>query len=105
SALILGPIGLIELLGAIAVGPVQLNLFLEVDPNATFSEVMEPLIPLYAVSGLTGLLSFLGSVVVQGASIMALTQSYQGETPSWQASLRTGVRRFLPLALATILVG
>lgn len=104
SALVLGPIGVIELIAVTVVGPVDMTSMLVVDPEATPMEVLEPLIPIYAVLGVTGVLSFLGSVLVQAASITALAQSYQGQTPDWRTSLRSGSRRFLPLIAATILL-
>jgi len=105
SAAILGPIGLIELIAAAALGPLDLESLMVVEADASLSEVFAPLVPLYTVFGLTGLLSFFGSVIVQGASITALTQAYQGLEPDAQTSLRAGVRRFLPLTGATVLVG
>ncbi|MFP3914580.1 MAG: hypothetical protein ACLFWM_06870 [Actinomycetota bacterium] len=104
SAAVLGPIGLLELIAVVAVGPVDFASMLVVDPEATPVEVFEPLIPIYLVLGLTGVLSFLGSVLVQGASITALAQSYQGQEPVWTSSLRNGARRFLPLVVATFLL-
>jgi hypothetical protein len=104
SALVLGPIGLIELLAVATVGPVDMTSMLVVDPEATPVEVLEPLIPMYAVLGVTAILSFLGSVLVQAASITALAQSYQGTEPDWKTSLRSGARRFVPLMVATILL-
>lgn len=104
SALVLGPIGIIELIAVTVVGPVDMTSMLVVDPEVTPMEVLEPLIPIYAVLGLTGTLSFLGSILVQAASITALAQTYQGQTPDWRTSLRSGSRRFLPLIAATILL-
>lgn len=104
SALVLGPIGIIELIAVTVVGPVDMTSMLVVDPETTPIEVLEPLIPIYTVLGLTGILSFLGSVLVQAASITALAQSYQGQAPDWRTSLRSGSRRFLPLIAATILL-
>lgn len=104
SAVVLVPIGLVQLAATVVVGPVDLMSMAAVDPEATAAEVFEPLIPLYAVLGITGILSFLGSILVQGASITALAQVYQGETPDWRSSLRAGARRFLPLTGATILL-
>lgn len=104
SAVVLVPIGLIQIAGTVMVGPVGLFDTVIADPEATPAEVLEPLLPIYGVLGLTGILSFLGSVLVQGASITALAQVYQGIQPEWQTSLRAGLRHFLPLTLSTILL-
>ncbi|HEX2155132.1 MAG TPA: hypothetical protein VHL52_14295 [Acidimicrobiia bacterium] len=104
SAMVLGPIAVVELIATAAVGPLDLATMLVVDPDATAMEVFEPLIPIYSVLALTGILSFLGSVLVQGASITALAQAMQGEEPDWRVSLRAGARRFFPLMLSTILL-
>lgn len=104
SASVLGPIGLIELLAVATVGPVDMTSMLVVDPEATPTEVLEPLIPMYTVLGVTAILSFLGSVLVQAASLTALAQSYQGAEPEWRTSLASGARRFLALMVATIIL-
>ncbi len=104
SAVVLVPIGVIQLVGTVAVGPVDMFTLIVEDPEATPGEVIGPLIPLYTVFGITGLLSFLGSILVQGSSITALARVYQGEQPDWISSLKAGARRFLPLTISTILV-
>lgn len=104
SAVVLVPIAVVQIVGTVLVGPLDLVTMLVVDPEASPAEVFEPLIPLYAVLGITGLLSFFGSILVQGASITALAQVYQGEAPDWRSSLRAGARRFLPLTVSTILL-
>lgn len=103
SSVVLVPIAVIQLIGTVMVGPLDMASLVVVDPDMTPAEALEPLIPLYAVLGVTGLLSFLGSILVQGASITALAQVYQGEEPDWRSSLRVGGRRFLPLTISTIL--
>jgi hypothetical protein len=104
SAAVLGPIGLVQLIATVAVGPVDFASFFVVDPDATFDDVFGPLAPAYTVLIVTSLLTSLGSVLVQGASITALAQVYQGIQPDWRSSLRAGLRRFLPLTVATIVV-
>lgn len=104
SAAVLGPIGLVQLIGTIAVGPLDLTSAFVPDPDLTPQEVLGPLVPVYTVLGITAIISFLGSVWVQAASILALTQVYQGIQPDWKNSLRASLRRFLPLTLATILI-
>lgn len=104
SAAVLGPIGVIELAVTALMGPLDFQSLTLVEQDPSLSDVLGPLIPLYTVFGLTGLLSFLGSMIVQGASITALTQAYQAQETDWRASLGAGVRRFLPLAGTTILV-
>lgn len=104
SAAVLGPIAVIQVIATAAVGPVDMLNMVVVDPEATPTDILEPLYPVYTVLAITGLLSFLGSVLVEGASITALAQVYQGQEPDWRASLRAGWRRFLPLTLSTILL-
>jgi hypothetical protein len=104
SAVILGPIGLIQLIATIAVGPVDCSVWQVVDPETTPAEVFEPLIPIYTVLAITSLFSFLGSVLVEGASLTVLAHHYRGEETDWKDSLRVGWGRFLPLIAATILV-
>lgn len=105
SAVILGPIGLIQLIATIAVGPVDLLSLAVVDPDTTTpAEVFEPLIPIYTVLAITSLFSFLGSVLVEGASLTVLAHHYRGEETDWKDSLRVGWGRFLPLIAATLLV-
>lgn len=104
SATILGPIGLVQIFTVAALGPLSLT-DLAPDPGATsLGELVEPLLPLSTALGLTSLFSFLGSVLVQGASLSVLAHRYHGETPQWQASLRVGWSRFLPLVATTILI-
>lgn len=104
SAVILGPIGLIQIVATIAVGPVDLLSLAVVDPEANPMDIFEPLIPIYTVLAVTSLLSFLGSVLVEGASLTVLAHHYRGEDVDWTTSLRVGWGRFLPLIAATILV-
>lgn len=104
SAVVLGPIALVEIVATAIVGPVDFTTMV-IDVDSTPAEVFAPLVPIYAVLAVTGLLSFLGSVLVQGASITALAQAYQGQEPEWSTSLKAGARRFFPLAVATILIG
>lgn len=104
SAAVLLPIGIIQILATTIVGPLDMTSFLIENPDATPEEVLGPMIPIYSVLAVTGILTFLGSVWVQAASILALTQVYQGISPDWAASLRASLRRFLPLMLATILI-
>lgn len=104
SGVVLGPIAVIQLVATVAVGPVDMMSMMVVDPEATPAEVFGPLIPIYSVLAVTGILSFLGSVLVQGASITALAQVYQGIEPDWRASLQAGLRRFVPLTVSTILL-
>lgn len=105
SAAILGPIGLIQIIATIIVGPVDLLTLTVVDPETTTpADIFEPLIPIYTVLAVTSLLSFLGSVLVEGASLTVLAHHYHGEETDWTDSLRVGWGRFLPLIAATILV-
>lgn len=104
AAVVLGPIALIDVIATAAIGPVDMSTMLLVDPEANPMEVFEPLIPLYVVLTITSVLSFLGSTLVQGASISVLAHSYRGETIDWQTSLKTGARRLVPLVVATVLI-
>lgn len=104
SAAVLVPLGLVQLIATIIVGPADLTSFISVDVNATPEEVLGPLVPAYVVLGVTSILTSLGSVLVEGASITALAQVYQGQEPDWRSSLRAGLRRFIPLTLSTILM-
>lgn len=104
SASVLVPVGVIQLVATIAVGPVDTASMLVFDPEATPEEFFAPLIPIYAVLGVTGFLSFIGSVLVQGASITALAQVYQGHRPDWVDSLKAGLRRWVALLASTILL-
>jgi hypothetical protein len=104
SASVLVPVGVIQLVATIAVGPVDMASMLVFDPEATPEELFAPLVPIYAVLGLTGLLAFIGSVLVQGASITALAQVYQGIEPNWVDSLRAALHRWVALVTSTILL-
>lgn len=50
------------------------------------------------------ILTGLGTVLVQGASVKAAADVYQGTVPDWRESLRFGLRRFPALLGALILV-
>lgn len=105
SASVLVPIGIVQIVATILVGPVDLTSFETLDPEtADPADVLGPLIPIYSALGATSLLSFLGSILVQGGSITALAHSMQGEEPDWRQSLGVGLRRWLPLFANTLLV-
>ena len=104
SGAVLVPLGLIQLIATVMVGPVDFNAFVDIDPNATAAEQLAPLIPLYTALGLTSLLTLAGTVLVQGASITVFAQVYQGVEPDWKASLGTGAKRFVALAVSTFLL-
>lgn len=104
SAAVLGPIALIQVVATALIGPVDMTSMIVVDPDATPGELIDPLIPIYTVTGITGILLFLGTILVQAASITALAQVYQGEEPDWSSSLRAGLSRFGPLVVSTILI-
>jgi hypothetical protein len=104
SAAVLGPLGLIQLIATVVVGPVDFSALFEIDPNADPADAFAPFVPAYTVLGVTSLVTALGSVLVQGASITALAQVYQGIEPDWRSSLRAGLRRFFPLFVSTVIV-
>lgn len=104
SAAVFVPLGVVQLVATIAVGPIDLASLIVVDPDATFEDVFAPLVPFYAMLAVTGVLGFIGSALVQGASITALAQVYQGRQPEWAESLKAGLRRWIALVAATILL-
>ena len=63
SGAVLAPLGLIQLVATVMVGPVDFNAFATIDPNATPSEALAPLIPLYTTLGITSLFTLAGSVL------------------------------------------
>lgn len=105
SAVVLGPLGVLQLIATIMAGPIDIESFLVVDPNATPAEALAPLVPIYTTAAIISVFAFIGSVLVQAASITAFAQVYQGIEPDWRASLRAGGSRFLALAASTILLG
>ncbi len=104
SAMVMVPIAVIQLIATVLVGPVDLQSLTTLDPNADIEQLLAPFGSIYAVLGITSVLSMVGSVIVQGASITAFTQAYQGQEPEWRTSLRAGIRRFWPLLAATLLI-
>jgi hypothetical protein len=74
------------------------------DP-ATAQAALTELLRLAAILVGVALLSGLGSVLVQGSSVKALADVYQGQVPSWRPSMQYGLRRLFPLLAAAILVG
>ena len=106
SAIVLVPIGIVQVLALVAIGPIDFRTLETIDPATT--DAMDALLPIlrqtFAASAVA-LLSPLGSIIVQGASIMALAQYFQGDEPDWRASLRVGARRFFPLFASTLLIG
>ena len=104
SAAVLGPLGLLQIIATVAVGPVDFAAFLDVGATPTPEEFFDQMGPVYLVLGVTSIFIGLGSVLVQGASITALAQVYQGIEPDWRSSLRAGLRRLLPLTVSTVIV-
>lgn len=108
SAAVLVPIGIVQLVATLAVGPIDLNALETIDETATtdqaLDQVFDVLLPAYTALGLTSILSFLGSVLVQAASITALAQYFTGDQPDWRESLRVGLRRWFPLVVSTIVL-
>lgn len=105
SAAVMGPIGLIQLVATVFVGPVSMESFIEtsVTEPTSVSEALGPLIPIYSVLFSTAILALLGTVLVNGASITAIAEIYQGNAPDWRESLRVGLKRWLPLFGVTFL--
>lgn len=104
SGAVMLPIGLVQLIATILVGPVDFASMVTVESEpATLGEALGPLGPIYTVVAITGTLAFLATIIVQGASIQAIATVYQGAEPDWRESLRIGLRRWLPLLAATLL--
>ncbi len=109
SAIVLIPLGLVQgLVTALGV-PDQLDFFdsFMVDETVTQEEAEELLssaLQLFAVGVTIAAITGLGTVLVQGASAKALADVYQSTEPSWQNSLRFGLKRFFPILWATILI-
>lgn len=107
SAIVLGPIVLLGLLGELSLGSTDIAAIENLDPATTDpAEVLSMFftaerIALFAV---TGILSLLGTILVEAASITAIGQYYQGTEPDASGSLRAALSRFIPILLASILV-
>ena len=52
----------------------------------------------------TTVLAWVGSILVEGASVQAAAGVYQGVEPSWQTSVRYGLRRLVAILVATMAV-
>jgi hypothetical protein len=110
AAIVLIPLGVVQGVVSVLGIPDALASFdtLPVDGSITDEQLNDMLatlgqILLFVLA--SAIITGLGSVLVQGASAKALTDVYQGGEPSWQDSLRFGLRRFFPILGATLLIG
>jgi hypothetical protein len=111
AAVVLVPLGLVQ--GAVTAGLSGndlIGLLTEfsadpvTDPEA-IDQVIDASIRLLGLAGLVAVLAGLGAVLVQGASVKALAEVYQGRLPEWQPSIGHGFRRFLGILGATVMIG
>ena len=110
SAIVLIPLGLIQgFITALGIPDAIDTIYsFPVDGTVTDDELnalLSTTVQLLVVALATVIVTGLGSVLVQGASAKALSDLYQGAEPSWQDSLRFGLRRFFPILWATVLIG
>jgi hypothetical protein len=111
AAVILIPLGVLQLVVyALLGGGDMLTLLdtLAVDPAPTLDQIDEVVGTgirfVFLALGLAVLAGF-GTVLVQGATVKAAADVYQGVEPEWQGSIRHGLRRFLVILVAVIAVG
>ncbi len=103
SAVVLIPIGILQLVLNARMGTdfsfLEAALTEPADPTVVFA----PLGRLVALGIVTGLLSLLGTLLVQAAAIRLYADLYQGRETSWQDSLTFGISRFGPVLAASVL--
>ncbi len=103
AAVVLIPIGILQLVLNARMGTdfsfLEAALTEPADPTVVFA----PLGRLVALGIVTGLLSLLGTLLVQAAAIRLYADLYQGRETSWQDSLTFGISRFGPVLAASIL--
>lgn len=103
SALVMVPVGLVQLVVAVMVGPIDTPTTVVDTAGQIDPAVLDSLAALLGLLLVTGLFAALGSTLVQASSIVAIARVFQGESPDWRQSLASGARRWLPLVVATLI--
>ncbi|HUO46257.1 MAG TPA: hypothetical protein VM470_05445 [Acidimicrobiia bacterium] len=111
AAVVLVPLGILQAFVTSSFGGndlLSLAMPLPVDP-ATDPEALDDLLDsalnLLALTGLIAVTAAVGAVLVQGASVKALADIYQGVEPEWPNSITFGFRRFFSILGATLMIG
>lgn len=95
----------LAVIGAVSFVSLDFAALAELDPEAGLEEVLAAMGPFFTGVGTASVLSLLGTAIVQAAVIRVYAAGFQGEEVDWKASLAYGLRRLLPVLVASIAVG
>lgn len=111
AAIVLIPLGILQALVTAALGGNDLFALVSglgtdpaTDPEA-LDEILDATLRLLGLTVAIAVISALGTVLVQGSSVKAMADVYQGSVPEWRDSIRFGLKRFFPILAATLMVG